>query len=84
MIDRYYLADDGLEPDAYGAWVTYANFAALAAATRAVIAGIERTQCNCHCDYKRRNMVDPSCVRHALDVSDADLELAKKLSREES
>ncbi len=91
MVERYYLADDGLEMDRDGNWVDAADYDALAAdydalaaATRAVIAGIDRTSCTCHPDYKRLGKIDPSCVCCNMDVIPEELELARKLSRKEN
>ena len=49
----------------------------LVEALESLVAGIDRTECTCSDAYKARGLVDPSCPRCHLDVSDEDMDKAR-------
>ena len=55
----------------------YAINTKLLGALENLVAGIDRTECTCSDAYKARGLVDPSCPRCHLDVSDEDMDKAR-------
>jgi len=54
----------------------------LVEALESLVAGIDRTECTCSDAYTARGLIDPSCPRCHLDVSDEDMDKAEELLKE--
>ena len=54
----------------------------LVAVLERLVAGIDRTECTCSDAYKARGLIDTSCPRCHLDVSDEDRDKAEELLKE--